>query len=75
MSTSTGPIFTKFARLGGTVERREVIFSIPQGTLPWQPILWVKSTSNTQLVIQMTFARTAPPAYDRRAIAMQGADK
>jgi len=75
MSTSTGPIFTKFARLGGMVERHEVIFSIPQGTLPWQPILWAKSTSNTRLVIQMTFARTAPPAYDRRAIAMQGADK
>ena len=34
----------------------EVIFSIPQGTLPWQPILWAKSTFNTCLVVRMTFA-------------------
>jgi len=27
-------------------ERPEVSFLIPQGTLPWQPILWAKSTSN-----------------------------
>jgi len=26
-------------------EQSEVFFSIPQGTLPWQPILWTKSTS------------------------------
>jgi len=25
-------------------EPSEVIFSIPRGTLPWQPILWAKST-------------------------------
>jgi len=26
-------------------EQSEVFFSIPQGTLPWQSILWTKSTS------------------------------
>ena len=54
-------------RIGRTLavdKRSDVIFSIPQGTLPWQPILWIKSTSNTHLVVRMTFARAAPPAYD-----------
>jgi len=41
-------------------ERSEVILPIPQGTLPWQPILWTKSTSFPHLVVCMTFARAAP---------------
>jgi len=41
--TDLHPVF----RVGRTVavgEWSEVGFSIPQGTLPWQPILWAKST-------------------------------
>jgi len=44
----------------------ELFFSIYQGTLPWQPILWAKSTSIPHLVVRVTFARAAPPAYDRK---------
>jgi len=61
-------------RIGRTLavrKRSEVIFSIPRGTLPWQPILWAKSTSIPRFVVRMTFARAAPPAYDN--IARQGA--
>jgi len=47
-------------------ERSGVIFLIPQGTLPWQPTLWAKSTSNPHLVVRITFARAAPPAYDKK---------
>jgi len=46
-------------------ERPEVSFLIPQGTLLWQPIMWVKSTSILHFVVRMTFARAAPPAYDK----------
>jgi len=53
-------------------EQSEVIFSIPQGTLPWQPILWAKSTSNTHLVVRVTFARAAPPAYDKKGNCCAG---
>jgi len=64
ISASIGPIFTKFA---GLVElwpqmNDPSYFSIPQGTLPRQPILWAKSTSIPHLVVRMTFARAAPPA-------------
>jgi len=52
----------------------KLFFKSP-GTLPWQPILWAKSTSNPHLVARMTFARAAPPAYDKKAIATQGAGK
>jgi len=41
------------------VDERSEVFSIPQWTLPWQPILWAKSTSNTHLLVRMTFARAA----------------
>jgi len=54
--------------IGGTFavdKRSEVTFSIPQETLPWQPILWAKSTSIPQLVFRTTFARAAPPALDK----------
>jgi len=44
----------------------KLFFSISYGTLPWQPILWAKSTCNTDLVVSMTFARVAPPAYDKK---------
>ena len=47
-------------------DRAEVIFSIPQGTLPWQPILWAKSTLIPHLVVRVTFAKAAPPAYDKK---------
>jgi len=30
-------------------ERSGVSFSVPQGTLPWQPILWAKLTRNPHL--------------------------
>jgi len=43
----------EICRIGRTLsidELSEVIFSISEGTLPWQPILWAKSTSNTHLV-------------------------
>ena len=64
ISTSTGPIFHEICRIGRPLtvdERCEVIFfSIPRGTLPWQPILWAKSTSFHDLVVGMTFARAAP---------------
>jgi len=47
--------------------RSEVIFFDPsKKTLPWQPILWAKSTSNPQLVVRITFARAAPSAYDKK---------
>jgi len=47
-------------------ERSGVIFSIRQGTLPWQQILWAKSTSSPHLVVRMTFAMAAPPAHDKK---------
>jgi len=43
-----------------------VIFSISQGMLPLQPFFGAKSTSNTHLVVRMTFARAAPPANDKK---------
>jgi len=65
----------EICRIGWTLavdERSEVIFSISQGTLPWQPILWAKSTSNTHLVVRMTFARAAPPAYVKNCSCCAG---
>ena len=53
-------------------ERSEVIFSIPQGTLPWQPMLSAESTSIPHLVVRMTFARAAPPAYDKKGNCYAG---
>jgi len=61
----------EICRVGRWIKLSVIIFSIPQGTLPWQPILWTKSTFFPQLVVRMTFARSAPPAYNNRAIAMQ----
>jgi len=53
----------EICRIGKTLAADKVIFSLPQGTLQWQPILWAKSISNTHLVLRMTFARAAPPAH------------
>jgi len=44
-------------RVGRTVavdEWSEVSFSIPEGTLPWQLILWVKSTSSRHIWLEFT---------------------
>jgi len=67
-------------RIGRTLaadERSEVIFSTFQGKLPWQPVLWAKSTSSrpTQPVVGVTFARAAPPAYETAAVAIRGTGK
>jgi len=53
----------------------KLFFSIPQVTLPWQPISLAKSISFPHLLVRMTFARAAPPTYDKKGIAMQGAGK
>ena len=37
--------------------RSEVRFSITQGTLPWQPILWSKSRPNAKTCVRLRFAR------------------
>ena len=53
----------EISRTGRTLaadERSKLFFSISQGTLPWQLILWAKSTSNPHLLVRMTFARAAP---------------
>jgi len=61
-----------FARFAGLVELwtqmndLKLFFSISQGTLRWQQILWAKSTSNPHLVLRMAFARAAPPAYNKK---------
>ena len=62
--------YHEICRIGRTLavdeqSKSEVIFFDPQRTLPWQPILWAKSTSNTHLVVRMIFARAAPPAYNK----------
>jgi len=74
ISTSAELIFTGFVELWSEINNLN-FFSILQGTLLWQPILWAKSTCNTHLVVFVTFARAAPQAYTRRAVAMQGAGK
>ena len=61
-----------FGRTFAVDERSGVIFSISQGTLPWQPILWAKSSSNTHVVVRVTFARAAPPAYDEKGNCYTG---
>ena len=55
-------------RIFAVAERPEVILSISQGTLPWQPILWAKSQIHlhSNLVVRITFARAAPPANDKK---------
>jgi len=43
ISVSTGPIFMIFSSNGRYLRefsRSGPVFPIPQGTLPWQPILW-----------------------------------
>jgi len=56
----------RIARTLAVDERSEVSFLISRRTLPWQPILWAKSTSITHLVVRLAFARAAPPAYDKK---------
>ena len=83
ISTSTGPIqrrrhwtnlheICKIARILAVDERSDNIFSILQGMLPWQPIWWAKSTPSTHRVVRMTFARAAPPAYDKKSNCYAG---
>jgi len=65
----------EICRIGRTfavVERSEVIFSISQGTLSQQSILWAKSTSNLHIAVRVTFARAAPPAYDKKGNCYAG---
>jgi len=43
ISTSSGPIYSEFAgliELWLLMNDLKLLFSIPQGTLPWQPIVW-----------------------------------
>jgi len=75
ISTSTGPIFTKFAGLVQLChERSEVIFFDTSGAVVSQchPILWAKSTSIPRLVVRMTFAMAAPPAFDKQGNCYTG---
>ena len=68
-SRPIGPIFTKFAglvELWPQMNDLKLCFSVPQWTLMQQTILWAKSTSDTHLVVCVTFARAAPPAYDKK---------
>jgi len=69
LNIRTGPIFAKFAGLAELcpeMNHLKLFLSISQGTLPWQPILWAKSTSIPHHVVRMTFARAAPPAYNKK---------
>ena len=66
----------EICRIGRTLAvmdaRSEVIFSIPQGTLPCQPMLSAESTFIPHLVVRMTFARAAPAAYDKKGNCYTG---
>ena len=45
ISTSSGPIYSEFAgliELWLLMNDLKLLFSITQGTLPWQPIVWAK---------------------------------
>jgi len=69
LNIRTGPIFAKFAGLAELcpeMNRLKLFLSISQGTLPWQPILWAKSTSIPHHVVRMTFARATSPAYNKK---------
>jgi len=49
ISVSTGPIFTNLSPNGRYLRefsRYGPVFPIPQGTLPWQPILCRKQNTN-----------------------------
>jgi len=66
----------KIYRIGRTLavdEDLKLFFSILQGTLPWQPILWANSTSNIHLVVRPSIARAATPAYDKKRNCYAGA--
>ena len=53
-----------------TTGRTLAVDERPEGTLPWQPILCVRSTSNIQLVL---VRGGAPSAGDRRGPVTAGA--
>ena len=53
-------------------ERSQVIYSIAQETLLWQPILWAKSTSKLHVVVCVTFAKALHRHSTRRAICYAG---
>jgi len=59
ISESTGPIFTRFSLYGRHLlvhYHSEPNFSIAQGTLPWQPILWLKS-GKSPLFVAIAFQK------------------
>jgi len=63
------------AKTAGLIVIITIIFSICQGMLPWQPILWAKyiyTPFHTHLVLRLTFARAAPPAYDKKGNCYEG---
>jgi len=48
-------------------ERSQVIYFFDLSRdVVWQPILWTKSSSNTDVVVRVTFAEAAPPAYVKK---------
>ena len=67
----------EICRIGRTlaVDDRKLFFSMPQGTLPWQPILWAKSISNPYMTFAWHSLGRRRRRTTRRAIAMQGAGK
>jgi len=79
ISTSTGPIFTKFAVLvklwPWMNDRSEDIFSIPQGTLPWQPISGQNRPPFRALQFACHSLGRRRRYTTRRAIATQSASK
>ena len=86
--TDTGPrgfcqtnylnIFHEIYMIGRTSaadERHEVIFFYLLRKVAVATNFVGKIDLHSNLVVRMTFARAAPPAYEKRAIAMQGAGK
>ena len=62
-------------RIGRTVavhERSEVSFSIPQGTLPWQPVLWAKSTSNPHIWLDWVRVQSTRSLRAARSVLLTG---
>jgi len=58
ISVSTGPIFTIFSPNGRYLHEFSwsgPVFPIPQGTLPWQPILWKKWQHSTFVALAFRY--------------------
>ena len=64
----------RIGRTLGVTERSEFIFSISEGTLPWNQFCVTKSQIDlhSNLVLRMTFARAAPLAYDKKGNCYAG---